>query len=418
METIYKFTRKKDFQKWYTKHQIKNLEEYYKTSKPVDYFINQIRYKDIITMSFKEKSEYGKTFDIVKNKLNVYFFSFKVEKKKNQYTVKLSFSDFIRFLLITEIRITFWIDSEILKRILLFLRYDVVKITNKRPPKWDLITYMMEKEYFCFLYEKEYGKERLKIKIEETEKEIKKLGINVVMDCHENDKFEKIIYYILHYNNPMYLLIHFEWRNMYRVGYTQDSLVSECFRKWMCFDLLYFMFPYSRQHKDALWNIVHKQIVDNMEETQKKIKDKHEYIMKLVKDCNSIPLEEIEKDETYYKMMSEKITKAELESDIWIYDIGNGSDIISEDMESVFKDIQEFISKAGNSELTVSFRDQKPMYMKGKFKTDDMDKFQDLQEYTSDYWYVAKKSHKWVKKTIIWEKEFKYKKSWNKDSNK
>jgi hypothetical protein len=412
MKTIYKFTRKKDFQKWYTKEQIKNLEEYYKTSKPVDYFVHQIRYKDLITMSFKEKSEYSKTFDIVKNKLNIYFFTFKVEKKRNQYTVRLSFSDFIRFLLITEIRITFWIDSEILKKILLFLRYDVIKTTNKTPPKGDIMSYMMNKEVFALCYEKEYGKEKIKIRVKEIEKEINRLGINIVMNCHENDKFEKIIYYILHYNNPMFLLINFEWRNMYRIDYIQDRLSSQCFRKWIWFDLLYFMFPYTREYRDTLRNIVHKQIYDNMTDIQNKIKNKRDYINQLTEECDAISLEEIEKDDAHYKMVLWKIIKAELESDIWIYDIDNKLELISCELDDVIKDMQEFVSKAGNSELTVSFRDQKPMYMKGKFKTNDMDKYLELKDYTSDYGYVAHKNHKWSNKTIVWEKHFKYKKSW------
>jgi len=54
------------------------------------------------------------------------------------------------------------------------------------------------------------------------------------------------------------------------------------------------------------------------------------------------------------------------------------------------------------------------MYMTGQFKTNDFAKMWDLKEYTSDYGYVTYKKHKWSKKTIVGEKEFKYKKSWNK----
>lgn len=414
MKTIYEYVRERDFQKKYTSKQKKSLLEYYKTSDPVAYFVDQIRYRDLLTMSFKDKSEYWKTFDIIKNKLSVYFFSFKVEKKKNQYNIVLSFSDFIRFLLINDLRISFWIDDLVLRNILLFLRYDVTKSTNKTPPE-DLIPYIIDPELFFPLYEQEYGKAALKEKITKINQEVKSLWISIVMHHLENNKFEKILYYMFHYNNPMYLLLGFEGKTMYRVDYIRDTLEGQCYRKWIYFDLLYFMFPYAKKYKDSLWDVFRTQILDSMDVIKNKIKLKHNHISNLRANRNMISLDEIKEDDTYYKLMSERITKAQLESDIGIYDIYKEQVVLPDDLGDVFKDMQEFISKVWNSELTVSFKDQKPMYMKGKFKTDDMNKFQDLQEYTSDYWYVARKSHKWTKKTIVGEKEFKYKKPWNGD---
>lgn len=87
-------------------------------------------------------------------------------------------------------------------------------------------------------------------------------------------------------------------------------------------------------------------------------------------------------------------------------------------LKTVFADIKNFIKKVWNAEINLSFQDEKPMYMKGKFKNDDMNKYWELKEYTSDYGYVAHKNHKWSKKTIVGEKEFKYKKDWNTTKNK
>lgn len=87
-------------------------------------------------------------------------------------------------------------------------------------------------------------------------------------------------------------------------------------------------------------------------------------------------------------------------------------------MDKVIKDLLDMIKKTGTLRINLDIQNYNPMYMKWQFKTNDMNKYAELKEYASDYWFVAEKNHKWSKKTIVGEKEFKYKKSWNKDSNK
>lgn len=87
-------------------------------------------------------------------------------------------------------------------------------------------------------------------------------------------------------------------------------------------------------------------------------------------------------------------------------------------MQKVIKDLLDMIKKTGTLRINLDVQNHNPMYMKWQFKTNDMNKYAELKEYTSDYWFVAEKNHKWSKKTIVGEKEFKYKKSWNTTKNK
>lgn len=85
------------------------------------------------------------------------------------------------------------------------------------------------------------------------------------------------------------------------------------------------------------------------------------------------------------------------------------------EMDAVITDLLDMINKTWTVLVNLQIQDHVPMYMKWQFKTKDLSKYQDLQEYTSDYWFLAHKNHKWSKNIIVWEKEFKYKSPWNKN---
>ncbi len=73
-------------------------------------------------------------------------------------------------------------------------------------------------------------------------------------------------------------------------------------------------------------------------------------------------------------------------------------------------DLLDMIKRTWTLNVSLDIQDHNPMYMTGKFKTGDFDKYSELKDYTSDYWYVAYKNHWWKKNIVVGEKEFKYKK--------
>lgn len=86
-------------------------------------------------------------------------------------------------------------------------------------------------------------------------------------------------------------------------------------------------------------------------------------------------------------------------------------------LEEIIEHIKEFIEKWDNWELLLSFHQNSPTYMKWKFSTTDFNKYQELETFTQDCWYVAFNKHRGVKTNIVWEKRYKYKedkKSWKK----
>ena len=88
-------------------------------------------------------------------------------------------------------------------------------------------------------------------------------------------------------------------------------------------------------------------------------------------------------------------------------------------LKKVIDDITKLVSKVWTTEINIQFQNHNPMHMTWKFKTNNMKKYEELKEYTSDYGHVTHQNHGWKKSTIIWEKQFKYKpnKDWKGKGN-
>ncbi len=81
----------------------------------------------------------------------------------------------------------------------------------------------------------------------------------------------------------------------------------------------------------------------------------------------------------------------------------------------IVEDIRQFMKNTGKWRLGIEYDKGSPTYMDWEFKTDDLDKYHELKEMTSDFWYVAPRKYKWKTTSIIWKKQFKYKKDWNQE---
>lgn len=88
-------------------------------------------------------------------------------------------------------------------------------------------------------------------------------------------------------------------------------------------------------------------------------------------------------------------------------------------MTKMLSDISHLINKTWAWEVRIEYHKQTPMYMRWIFKTTDLNKYEELKEYTSDYGYITHQNHGWKKTSIIGEKQFKYKanKDWIKNIN-
>ena len=78
----------------------------------------------------------------------------------------------------------------------------------------------------------------------------------------------------------------------------------------------------------------------------------------------------------------------------------------------ILEDIKKLIGKTKTGKINIEYKDFKPSFMSWLFKTTELWKYQELKDYTWDYWYVATKNHNWKASLLVWEKLFKYNWSW------
>ena len=80
-------------------------------------------------------------------------------------------------------------------------------------------------------------------------------------------------------------------------------------------------------------------------------------------------------------------------------------------LHEILEDIKRLIGKTKTWKIKIEYKDFKPSFMSWIFKTTELWKYQELKDYTWDYWYVATQNHNWKASVLVWEKLFKY--SWN-----
>lgn len=77
-------------------------------------------------------------------------------------------------------------------------------------------------------------------------------------------------------------------------------------------------------------------------------------------------------------------------------------------LDKILEDIKKLIEKTKTWQINIEYKDFKPAYMSWLFKTTELWKYQELKDYTWDYWYIATKNHNWRASLLVWEKLFKY----------
>lgn len=81
-------------------------------------------------------------------------------------------------------------------------------------------------------------------------------------------------------------------------------------------------------------------------------------------------------------------------------------------LHEILEDIKRLIGKTKTWKIKIEYKDFKPSFMSWIFKTTELWKYQELKDYTWDYWYVATQNHNWKASVLVWEKLFKYSWSW------
>jgi len=206
----------------------------------LDYFVSYIRYDYLITVEFEKSSKIWKTFQVVKHNLKNLFFVYKIKETSKKCKITLSFADYMKFWILHNLFHAFWFDKRRLERVKWLLRYDVIRSADSRIECSDEAKqYVVDPEYFIYAYKLEHPKCDVKKFIDDLKKEIKEKKVVRVLNYMENDRFEEMLYYALHYKQNAMLL--FDYYFDHKIGYLVWKAKLPFLHAWTYINVLHFL---------------------------------------------------------------------------------------------------------------------------------------------------------------------------------
>ncbi len=82
---------------------------------------------------------------------------------------------------------------------------------------------------------------------------------------------------------------------------------------------------------------------------------------------------------------------------------------LSAPIEKVAEDMENFRKTAKNGSLIVDIHNEEYLTMVWNFASTDFERYEELDNYVWDYWFITTKRNGSRPKTIVWEKQYKYK---------
>lgn len=82
---------------------------------------------------------------------------------------------------------------------------------------------------------------------------------------------------------------------------------------------------------------------------------------------------------------------------------------LSTPIEKVAEDMENFRKTAKNGSLIVDIHNEEYLTMVWNFASTDFERYEELDNYVWDYWFITTKRNGSRPKTIVWEKQYKYK---------
>ncbi len=330
---------------------------------PMSYYINYVRYLRSVVVTFPKKSIFWKlVLSLAKWESKRWFISCNIKDLWDKIKVQMSFLDLVKVQLMWELMWRYWLNVSLLKLVFLALRFD--------------------------MNQKEKG----------------------VIEYIENTNFEKLLFYALKYRKSSYLSISVGTL-LNPITYFINGSDIWNLRSGIVINILNLLEDSEvlKIEKNSSKDILEEELTSHIQ--WEKRKKKEEYIKKLYEKTSikgAKTGEEMWQSSKNLWRMAAELDKAEIELLFWFYDIDEWDN--QWEYPDRVQDIEKFLEQNASWEYKLEIKEGEVRYAKNDFSTSDLsnEKYVELKEYVSWYWYVAPDEYNGRVTRIVWRTTRKY----------